>query len=403
MTELLLAAITLAAIAVIVYHHAVYPVLLGWLAGRKAGRADDRPQQGKTIGDLPTIALLIPAYNEAEHIADKIRNIGALSYPSQNLQVNILCDGCSDNTAQLARQVAREPECQHLELTITEFTRNRGKVAVLNEAIGECDTEIIALSDVSALVSIDALLRLAEQFAQPEVGIVSSNYRLLNPGSEGEAVYWVYQRRLKQKEAAVAGLIGAHGAFYAFRRALFRPLEPDTINDDFILPMRIVSNGHLGIYSPDINSIELEKASQQTDSHRRRRIAAGNVQQALRLRGLLAPRFGGLAFAFGSSKVLRVTMPWMMLTAFVGSIALSPSSPFFALLTAMQLLLYSIAVGNLVSDTSFGGRVGRALAYLVNGHFATLAGTVEYAQGHWRQGWQRSNSPLQPTGHQFDE
>ncbi len=36
--------------------------------------------------------------------------------------------------------------------------KNRGKVAVLNEEVTNITTDITALSDVSALISLDALL-----------------------------------------------------------------------------------------------------------------------------------------------------------------------------------------------------------------------------------------------------
>lgn len=108
------------------------------------------------------------------------------------------------------------------------------------------------------------------------------------------------------------------------RRRLAAPLPPDTINDDFVLPMEIVARGYRALYRPDAMATELECADAATDRRRRRRIGAGNLQQAIRLRRLLHPRYGWTAFVFASGKVLRPGMPFAMLAALCGSAVLAP-------------------------------------------------------------------------------
>ncbi|MCB1772192.1 MAG: glycosyltransferase family 2 protein [Gammaproteobacteria bacterium] len=394
MSTILTATIVLLSVVLIVYHHAIYPLLLQWMGRR---RKPDSPEPSPAIrdpdadlpADLPSVTVIIPAYNEQDFIADKIRNIGAMDYPPERLAVRLVCDGCSDRTADIARLTAMEPECRHLDFDIIGFAENRGKVAVLNDSVLQATTDIVVLSDVSALVSIDAIQKLAQHFADPRVGVVSSNYQLLNPGSSGEDVYWRYQRQLKQNESVLGGLLGAHGAFYAFRRALFQVFEPDTINDDFILPMRIIAQGYRGVYAPDVNALELECASDQLDTHRRRRIAAGNLQQLLRLRELLRPRYRGVAFAFASGKALRVLMPWLMLIALLGSVYLAPESWLFALLAAGQLFLYGLAAATHLAGETSAGKLRKALYYLVRGHASSLVGSIAYLFGCCRHGWQR--------------
>ena len=382
--------ITILAALLIVYHHAIYPVFLNWLGKRKRNQRStallEAEENSLNTDTLPSITIVIPAYNEAKYIADKIRNTGALDYPPDRLKVIIAMDGCSDNTAAIAKKTATEIECEHLNLQIIDHRQNRGKVAVLNETISQTDTDIVALSDVSALISIDAMYKLAERFADPDTGVVSSNYNLLNPGSEGEAVYWRYQKNIKHNEAAIGGLLGAHGAFYAFRRELFQPFEADTINDDFILPMRIMAKGYRGHYDGDINALELESATQNMDSHRRKRIAAGNIQQLIRLRALLSPYRKGIAFTFASGKALRVMMPWLMLTALLGSLWLSYSSLIFLAAAIIQLGIYSIALWVHIRGVEKTHKVSRAIYYLVLGHLSNLIGTIDYLRNK-RKPW----------------
>ncbi len=271
--------------------------------------------------------------------------------------------------------------------TIINFSRNRGKVAVLNELIADLDSELIALSDTSALISIDSLLIAAQRFKDPHIGVLNGHYQLLSPGSTGEKAYWNYQSSIKASEAALGSTLGAHGAFYLFRRTLFEPLAPDTINDDFILPMKIVAAGYCAAYENSINALELEKSDSSQDHLRRRRIAAGNFQQLLRLKQLFLPRYGGVAFAFISGKGLRVLMPFLMISALLGSLLLAPDYLLFSALAGLQLLTYLLASWELLCRPKRSNKISKLLAYLVGGHIAGLIGTLRYTlrldKGRW--------------------
>ncbi len=396
MNTIWLISLTLVSILLVIYHHIGYPLLLRIARQRRPPQELEIEPRCYSAGGkdqtLPTLSILIPAYNEQEWIAEKIRNLSALDYPAERLRVIIACDGCDDNTASIARKTAREPECLQLSLEVHEFKINRGKVAVINALLPEIETELVALSDVSALISVDALLIAAEQFKNPDIGVLNSHYRILRPGTEGEAAYWNYQSNIKSGEAALGSTLGAHGAFYIFRRALFQPLPVDTINDDFILPMEIVANGYRVAQENRITALELERANQNMDRHRRRRIAAGNLQQLLRLKRLLLPQHGGVAFIFASGKGLRVLMPFLMLTALSGSLLLATEHLLFAVLFVGQLFAYLLAGWQLLFQPQLSHRHIRTLAYLVSGHLAGLTGTLRYLLGLENGRWQRISS-----------
>lgn len=388
----LLMLITLISGFLVVYHHLGYPLLLRLLSKREvSNKMQEQPQRHYTDSpkdkQLAEIAIVMPAYNEAQWIAEKIRNIAALDYPSEQLKVVIGCDGCTDNTYQLAMTTANEAECQHLNIEIINFESNRGKVAVLNELLTQVDCELVALSDTSALISIDALLIAAQRFQDPSIGVLNGHYRLVTPGNEGEKAYWDYQSQIKMSEATLGSTLGAHGAFYMFRYDLFEPLAADTINDDFILPMKIVAAGYRAEYENAINALELESTSNEQDQQRRRRIAAGNIQQLLRLKTLLLPRYKGVAFSFISGKALRVLMPFLMIITLSGSLLLAPTYLIFMALAAIQTIAYGLAAWQLYFQSTQCNKVSKLLAYLVGGHLAGLIGTLRYLfrldKGHW--------------------
>lgn len=356
------------------YHHVAYPTAMAVL-----GRSVTMPK--RLPREAPSMEILMPAYNEAACIERKIDALAALDYPRDCLRVVVACDGCADDTADRARRAAkRHPG---LRIDVQEFDINRGKTAVLNGLIRSAVAEIIVFSDVSAIPEPDALHRLAAWFVDPNVGAVGGGYSLPRDAGRGETLYWRYQSAIKRGESRLAGLVGAHGAFYAARRRCLTAVPRDTINDDFIIPMRIAADGWRTIYDPDIRVHEIEHVDQAADSRRRRRIGAGNFQQLMRLARPVA-RSGqlGLVFAFLSGKGLRVAMGPLMI---VGALCLAAvaSSSIAAAAGVALLLLASAAPGP-----------GR---YAVNGHLQSMIGAVEYLAGKHRAWGRVSRSSSGPT------
>ncbi|CEO39488.1 glycosyltransferase family 2 protein [Photobacterium kishitanii] len=365
----------------VIYHHALYPMLLSWFAKRHPQKPiSPTPRKfSKNNQDctLPTITIIIPAYNESQWIAEKIRNISYLDYPTDKLKVIIACDGCADNTVEIANNTIQEALCSDTHIEVLSLEKNQGKVAILNQFIPQYDSDIIALSDVSALISYDALLIAAKHFEKSYVGVVNATYRLLTPSSVGERKYWDYQTKIKQQEATFGDSLGAHGAFYLFRTSLFVPLDKETINDDFILPMSIVEQGYHAIYDPSICAVELDYVDKKDDFSRRLRISAGNIQQLIRLFSLFNPKYRGTAFTFFSGKGLRITMPYFMIMSYIGS-GLLITYPLFLIAFICQTLGYSFGILGIILPRIFSHKSFQILAYLIAGHAANFIGGINY-------------------------
>ncbi len=380
---MIIEAITLSSIVCVLYHHAGYPILL------KIIRLCFRPPVATEVRQsefLPSITILMPAYNEAAYIAEKIRNLACLDYPSHKLEVVLVSDGSTDSTISLAQKTSVEPYCKNLRIKIVEQKENKGKVYLLNKFIPAITTDLVALTDVSSLISVDALKVCAERFSDPLIGGVNGNYRLLNPGSEGEARYWEYQREIKIGEEKLGSVLGAHGAFYMIRNKLFSKIPDDTVNDDFVIPMNIVSQGYKVVYEPRVNAVELECASTQQDWRRRLRISFGNTQQVIYLSELFNPRFRGVAFAFFSGKGLRVSMPFFMIVSFLGSLVLS-SHPLFLGLSVAQGLVYLSALAVHLLPKKCHHKVLLTAHYIVSGHLANLIGSMRFFTKNKLNSW----------------
>jgi len=367
----------LTATGLLAYHHVGYPALMA-LVG--ASNRREPPEGGVGPGQVPQVTVVMPAYNEAAHIVRKIEALAAQTYPNDRISVVIGSDGSTDSTVALARYAA----AQHpqLNVTVSDFPTNRGKLAVLNDIMASAGGDIVVFSDVSAIPREDAISRAVRHFDDPGMGAVGGGYSLPASASTGERFYWWIQRAVKAGESRLAGLVGAHGAFYAIKRSLWSPLPVDTINDDFVVPMRLAQAGYRTIYDPSIAVAEAEHSTEGTDWRRRTRIGAGNLQQILRLHRSLLPVRPGLAFSFLSGKVLRMLCPLLIAAILPASLYLAPKSNLMAAIGGLSALVLAFAILGPAM-----GKAGSAARYALRGHAANLVGAFLYCAGRmesWR-------------------
>ena len=301
-----IAIVTLLSLFLIIYHHILYPIILQQIYKKRAvclGRYDADHEH---IQQWPHITLVIPAYNEAEFIADKLYNLASLDYPAECLDIICIDDGSTDETVDIMHTVCRQAVCHHLNITIKTMPSNQGKTHVLNTFITEYlrnhsrDNALVAFSDTSALLSLDALRIVAQRFQQnPTIGVVNGLYTLLNSKNSSEAIYWDYQRKMNTAEELLGSALGSHGAFYCVRGHLLDTVDDNTINDDFIIPMKIVEQGYQSVYDHRITILELEPSSPSMNWQRRIRIAMGNFQQVIVLKRLFnVHRYKGITLTF---------------------------------------------------------------------------------------------------------
>nr|WP_107925041.1 sugar transferase [Thaumasiovibrio subtropicus] len=336
----------------------------------------------------PDVAIVMCAYNESEYIDAKLSNILSLDYPEGRLHLYIACDGCTDDTADKIRLWIPKLKLAQITLTLLDEPSNLGKLRRLNQvmALAQQAYPFAALTDVSALISIDALKQGIAAFQYPSIGAITSQYLLANP-EQGEEQYWSWQNKIRQSESSLGNVMGGSGAFYMMRTALFKPLPTDTINDDFMLPMSIIEQGYQVQLNQNINSVEIAPTSGEQDQKRRERIGAGNLQQLIRCRFLLRPKLFTSAWVFASGKGLRTLMPFILILFAITSLLLAlQGSPIATTAVLLQILGYGLA---LAPEWGYDNRYLNKMNYLFRGYTSSLTGMLSYMRGEFHDGWKK--------------
>lgn len=311
------------------YPYAIYPLLLA-----AATRFFARPIASGT--ELPSVAVLVSAFNEEGGILEKIANFDAFDYPPDRIEMWIGTDGSMDRTAEIVR------EANHPRVHLVERLRRSGKTAVLNDLAHRTQASVLVFADATGHFRLDAVRLLVAPFSDPRVGLVSG--RALIRGSEGnvavEGAYYRLDSWMKNQEGACGWLAGALGPIYALRASLYQDLPPEFIND-LAHPCQVAAAGFEARFEPRAVSEEPAGDHAGREFDRQTRIAAQASYLLIHQSwNLLRKRRWGMLWTLTSHKWLRwLAGIWIPL----GWIALAVLSP--ALAAAALVLLLVVVAG----------------------------------------------------------
>ncbi|MEM1433804.1 MAG: glycosyltransferase family 2 protein [Pseudomonadota bacterium] len=373
-------------LSLIAYSYLIYPVVL-YLLTRKL--EPPTPATATEDAKLPSLSVIIAAYNEEKHIEQRVENLLQQDYGGP-LEILVGSDGSSDRTNALLARFADHPQC-----AIHLFDHNRGKASVLNDLAAAAKGDILVFSDANTRFSPNNIARLIAYFTTDRIGGVCGELQIYDPDAAGsenqDSAYWRYERFLKQRTSYLRCLPGANGANYAIRKALWQPIPADTIVDDFLIGCRVVLQGKELVYAPDAVAREEQAPSTESEVKRRIRIGNGNYQALGWLLGDVLRSSRAFRFVFCSHKVIRWFVPHLLLIAFITNAVLAPGSVVYSLLFIAQLLGYGLcAMVHLSSERQRWPSPALMLYYLVAMNVGLGKGFLRYLAGGSRAAWERT-------------
>lgn len=366
----------------VVYTYAGYPLLLALLTRSRFAFHRNEAAAGTP---LPSVTLLIAAYNEANVIAQRLENVLELDYPFDRLQILVAADGSTDETVNTVRSYADRG------VQLSYQPGRQGKMAAINRAMVRAQGEIVVFSDANNLYDRQALRHLVRPFANPQVGAATGDKVILSGDGalgESEGLYWRYEAFIKKQESRLGSTTGVCGEILALRRNLFVPPPPEVINDDFYLAVDLMRRGYDVVYVDAARSYERVSASSATERERRTRIVAGRFQAMIEFS--LLPRRPLIAWQLVSHKYMRPLVPLLMLAALASNL-LAFARPFrgplfkgrraWLLLVAQGLFYLWALLGSRLEQAHGPLRLLYLPTYMVNSNRAALAGFIRFIRG----------------------
>jgi cellulose synthase/poly-beta-1,6-N-acetylglucosamine synthase-like glycosyltransferase/peptidoglycan/xylan/chitin deacetylase (PgdA/CDA1 family) len=297
-------------------------VLLFALAGHHVRRTRARISPDHA----PSVAIVVPAYNEEVGIARAVRSLAASDYPEY--EIVVIDDGSTDRTAEIVAAL----ELNHVRLVRQD---NAGKAAALNTGVELTDSEIVVMVDGDTLFEPGTLRNLVKPFVDENVAAVSGNTKVGNrSGLLGRWQHIEYvigfnlDRRMYDVLQCTPTVPGAAGAFSRNVLAEVGGVPGDTLAEDTDLTLAIGRTGRRVVYAEDARAWTEAPSTLAVLWRQRYRWSFGTMQAVFKHRGAILSRNPN------ERRIGRRALPYMLLF----QIALPAVAPLIDLFAVYGLL-----------------------------------------------------------------
>jgi len=328
---------------------------------------------------LPTVTILLAAYNEEAIILDKLANCLGQDYPADKLRMVVVSDHSTDRTAEL---VDGHPDPR---LRRVAYDQRLGKAGIMNRTVPQLESELTLITDANVVFQPDTVRMLARWFADARVGLVSGYERRVQgkmASLKSETWYRDFDVRVKGAEGAVGAAMGAYGGIYCFRTSCWRAMPDTAQNEDLTTTLGILRQGYAALHDREAVAIEEVGSSADQEFGRRTRIGAGNFQCLGWNLWILNPLQGWKSLFFWTHKIPRMFTPHFLAGAFLANVLLAPTGAGWSLLLGIQLVGYALGLAGLQVNRR-GGNWGMlsTLGHFLHMNIAVAVGFSRLLRG----------------------
>ncbi len=327
----------------------------------------------------PSVAIIVPCYNEERGIASTLQSLLALEYPADKLEIIVVDDGSTDRTYEIASQFGNS---RHGVPRVRIFHKeNGGKHTAMNFGLQYANAELVGCLDADSIVAPGALLQATPVFESQKVAAVTPGIHVKETTNMLQHMQKVEYRLSIFNRFMLASLGSAFitpGPFSIFRASVVRELggwRYGHSTEDMEMALRMQRAGHLIANAPRASVFT---ATPRTLSHlfrQRVRWTYGFLRNASDYRSMIGNRsFGNLGmmilpcalisiaagiffFArilyFGAFALVR-ECTFIQVTGGIGS----PAFNLFYVDTSMMWLIICIAVALILVLISAGSLIG---------------------------------------------
>jgi len=345
---------------------------------------------------LPKVCMFVTAYNEADYVDMKVKNMMELDYPSDKMQILWITDGSNDGTPDILKS--------YPGMEVHHSPERKGKIHAMNRGMQFVDAPIVIFSDSNTTLCRDAVRIIVKTFGDPKVGCIAGEKRVVskeadNAAGSGENLYWKFESWVKRMDSDLNTAVGAVGELFAIRTQLFEEVENDTILDDFIISLRIAEKGYRIAYTPDAYAMETASVNVSEELKRKVRIAAGGLQTIVRLKKLLNPfKYRLLSFQYISHKVLRWTIaPIALFFLPIINFFILQFDPknnhlqFYTYFLYSQVFMYLLAlIGWILERRKIRFKLLFIPYYFTAINYASIRGWVRFLKGKQSVNWEKA-------------
>jgi len=185
------------------------------------------------VGHRPSVAVVVPAKNEEEHIVETVNAILNSDYPQDKLEIVVVDDGSTDRTAEHVLSIKSR------RVKLLSLDRNYGKRVAFASGVEKTTSKIIVCIDSDTIVDINAIKMLVQPFSKRNIVAVCGHGKAKNYNKNllTKLQHWWYQdmfRLIKGMESRFGAVTCCSGILAAYRRESIMPLLDTWLNERFL-------------------------------------------------------------------------------------------------------------------------------------------------------------------------
>ena len=218
-----------------------YPIFLNFLGLVISSRLNDR-----TSTYTPHISIIIPSYNEARSIEQKIVNLESLNY-SGTIQYLFIDSGSTDGTQDILTKYRDK-------FDIILQPERKGKANALNQAFKKATGELVVLTDANSWLKPNSITNLITVFSDPQIGGAVGNLYIPKISATESLIsdyFRLFRNNIRAIESKVDSVSFFSGELCAFRRHLIASISENTISDDLDILLQIREQHLRAVYVQD--------------------------------------------------------------------------------------------------------------------------------------------------------
>jgi len=186
---------------------------------------------------LPTVTVIVPAYNEGKQVWATLKSLAESDYPQEKLQLLAIDDGSKDDTWSWMEVAKKELGDR---VTIFKQPKNMGKRHALYLGFNKGTGDVFVTVDSDSIVMEDTLRNLVSPFITDEkCGAVAGNIRVLN-NEEAllpkmlDVSFVLSFEFVRSAESSLNSVLCTPGALAAYKRTAVFACLPEWINQKFM-------------------------------------------------------------------------------------------------------------------------------------------------------------------------
>ncbi len=239
--------------APIIIKYLIHLLIAPWYPTIEFFRSRKRP-----ANYIPSVSILIPAWNEEVGIRATIKSVLSTNYP--HLEIIVINDGSTDRTHDTVTKFIAQYQNKHQKsdtLIQYRYVINGGKARALNIALPIARGDIIITIDSDSAMDPNAIKNLVKHFTDPRVASVAGNVIIGNrmkPIGLIQQLEYLYGFYFKRADALLNAVYIVGGAAAAYRKKVIVNLggfDESIITEDIELSIRLQDKGYRVRYAAD--------------------------------------------------------------------------------------------------------------------------------------------------------